>query len=847
MTRCFITYALFACSVLASGPAIGQDPSGGSDSPPSAEIPVLADPSGGSDLEPAAGLTPASNPLGGPDATLPTAAVPRIADPANAEIKVFKLAHISAKDAEKLITQLFAPHQLTLAADERSNQLFVRDDNPEMLKQVEAILLKLDEPAKGQPEGMMGNSASSFNPLGVTGPGPGVRSSASGSMAGMMSGTSSAGGRGGRYQSEAMGYMRMFSGMSSRQLIGVEQAKSEYRVAEERAAQLAVQVQQQSKSNPKDPQLSNLRKQLEDMVADAFAKRQQLHRVELAELEQRVQKVQASLEAREKIRKQIIDRRVEELLNPNVNWDSATGSDPKPMDPTASAAAPGTVQGVIILASPDKKMVEISLGQADGLTQGQSLLVFTGNQYLGRIEVVVIEPDRSVARIVEEQPDLPMLRGHRVVTLSMRLGDVIKAQSPLEKRTQDSGIGQPGPARLPSSSDSFGEETPSSLGPASDGSEPMSIQLKIDAPKGATLLWSEGPKAPIANHVLPHRISGETGQRVLFQIRNIPGREGLELRPSIELANNNKSIAEFLKHNAIPVKFTDEDMDQIAAGNLVTKVIFLPHPKARELGLEEVQALVSTKLDPGVDPVAEARRRGRILAVVRLVNLIPKARLSYDPLQELSEPLRQSQKEELTREQLQWSISKQQTEMDKIPKQLAAKELSPNERNRLKSEQVEARLGILSFKVQLARTYPIGSEDRTKQLQSAAEAYEELYQEHRSQFAGVHARYIEARCRFESGEKDEAEGIFKELLSLPDEGKQILDMKSQIRRMLAEEKQAVSRKLQGPGSDSKNLSHKGCWFVCHGSVSRANWRTPPFIARLTEPWHTLPEAYGTVS
>ncbi len=45
---------------------------------------------------------------------------------------------------------------------------------------------------------------------------------------------------------------------------------------------------------------------------------------------------------------------------------------------------------------------------------------------------------------------------------------------------------------------------------------------------------------------------------------------------------------------------------------------------------------------------------------------------------------------------------------------------------------------------------------------------------------------------------------------------------------------------------TKNLSHKGCWFVCHGSVSRANWRTSPFIARLTEPWHTLPEAYGTV-
>ena len=56
------------------------------------------------------------------------------------------------------------------------------------------------------------------------------------------------------------------------------------------------------------------------------------------------------------------------------------------------------------------------------------------------------------------------------------------------------------------------------------------------------------------------------------------------------------------------------------AGNFVTKVIYLPDPEFQELALAGVETLVSTRLDPGVDPIVEADRRGSILAVVRLGN-----------------------------------------------------------------------------------------------------------------------------------------------------------------------------------------------------------------------------------
>jgi len=58
----------------------------------------------------------------------------------------------------------------------------------------------------------------------------------------------------------------------------------------------------------------------------------------------------------------------------------------------------------------------------------------------------------------------------------------------------------------------------------------------------------------------------------------------------------------------------------VQSGNYVTKVIYLPDPEFQDLALAGVETLVSTRLDPGVDPIVEADRRGSILAILRLGN-----------------------------------------------------------------------------------------------------------------------------------------------------------------------------------------------------------------------------------
>jgi hypothetical protein len=82
----------------------------------------------------------------------------------------------------------------------------------------------------------------------------------------------------------------------------------------------------------------------------------------------------------------------------------------------------------------------------------------------------------------------------------------------------------------------------------------------------------------------------------------------------------NARTATFLAHSSIPVSFTEEDLDQVAQGNFLIKVIYLPDPQFQEVGVG-TEEIISTRLEPGVDPIAEAHRRGNILLIVRLGNI----------------------------------------------------------------------------------------------------------------------------------------------------------------------------------------------------------------------------------
>jgi hypothetical protein len=119
--------------------------------------------------------------------------------------------------------------------------------------------------------------------------------------------------------------------------------------------------------------------------------------------------------------------------------------------------------------------------------------------------------------------------------------------------------------------------------------------------------------------VVPARYNFNQGYIYRLKLTNIKGRTGTTLYPTIEVAPTTPATDAYLAHNAIPVQFTAEDFDQVVdGGNFVTKVIYLPDPKYQELAVSGVETLVSTRLEPGIDPILEADKRGTILLIVRL-------------------------------------------------------------------------------------------------------------------------------------------------------------------------------------------------------------------------------------
>jgi len=147
-------------------------------------------------------------------------------------------------------------------------------------------------------------------------------------------------------------------------------------------------------------------------------------------------------------------------------------------------------------------------------------------------------------------------------------------------------------------------------------------QIAFVGPEGMTVAWDVSAPGVFDSEALvcPGRYNFPVGAIYRLKIGNIAGRAGVELYPTLEVAPPLPRTEAFLAHNAIPFQLTEEDFDQILSGNFVTKVIYLPDPEFQELALAGVETLVSTRLDPGVDPIIEADRRGSILAIIRVGN-----------------------------------------------------------------------------------------------------------------------------------------------------------------------------------------------------------------------------------
>jgi hypothetical protein len=92
----------------------------------------------------------------------------------------------------------------------------------------------------------------------------------------------------------------------------------------------------------------------------------------------------------------------------------AGGLDPN----TPPDAVVPTVDGLVsqVRQAAGAQLVEVTIGADDGLKQGNTVEVYRGGRYLGRLEIVKTSPDRSVGRVDRRFQQGQIQEGDRVAT-----------------------------------------------------------------------------------------------------------------------------------------------------------------------------------------------------------------------------------------------------------------------------------------------------------------------------------------------------------------------------------------------------------------------------------------------
>jgi hypothetical protein len=147
--------------------------------------------------------------------------------------------------------------------------------------------------------------------------------------------------------------------------------------------------------------------------------------------------------------------------------------------------------------------------------------------------------------------------------------------------------------------------------------------VRIRAPQGAriSLAVEGGFEDGVANDVL---VGLQIGQVYRLRVSDIPNTNGLEVYPTIELIDRTYPPAGLALKYPIPIELTQDELELVARGAFVTRVIYVENPHT---ALPVARKVCDTQpwfeAPPGEDPLVTADREGRPIAILRIGGRVP--------------------------------------------------------------------------------------------------------------------------------------------------------------------------------------------------------------------------------
>jgi hypothetical protein len=108
-----------------------------------------------------------------------------------------------------------------------------------------------------------------------------------------------------------------------------------------------------------------------------------------------------------------------------------------------------------------------------------------------------------------------------------------------------------------------------------------------------------------------------------LKVSNLPGREGQELFPTVEVIDRLYPPPGQAARFPLPVVLTDEEVNLALEGRYVLRVIYVEEPRTAFPVAETPEQQRITEIGPGQDAMETADRLGRPVAILRMGSRVP--------------------------------------------------------------------------------------------------------------------------------------------------------------------------------------------------------------------------------
>lgn len=152
--------------------------------------------------------------------------------------------------------------------------------------------------------------------------------------------------------------------------------------------------------------------------------------------------------------------------------------------------------------------------------------------------------------------------------------------------------------------------------------QPYYQPVRIQVPAGAEVaLAANGAFMPTSNQ--PVTAGLLVGGVYRLQVTNIPNQPGVELFPTVEVLDRVYPPQGQATNFPIPIHIDADDLALALEGRLVTRVVYLEDPHAALPLADAPNTQRSFDIRADLDPIHEADRLGRPVAVLRIGSRVP--------------------------------------------------------------------------------------------------------------------------------------------------------------------------------------------------------------------------------